>query len=439
MKAVTFVPLALLVTLASPTQAQFGKLKEKMKQRVEQGVDRATDKALDKAESKVKCAWDDKACIDQAKGAGKEVEITGGGAASQAGTPASASAGAAAAAPGGKAPSAKPGEGAWSNFDFVPGERVLFAEDFSRDRVGNFPKRLELATGNAEVVEWQGKRWLRVNDYSVIEVPLPEALPQRFTIEFDYTLPWSRSGFYIAPKADLNGTSHNYSSHTRVELHGTEAGIIRAQNAGESKADPRDYFKDMYDNDRHLSEPIRVRLQADGRYVKVYLNEVRVANMPNADFPRADKLVFFFDDNTYGEKQPPLLTNLSINAGGKDLYDALMADGRVTTQGIYFDTGSDHIRPESSGTLREIADMLREHPELKVTIEGHTDNVGDAAANQALSEQRAAAVKAALSAAPYGIDAARFATKGLGAVKPKAPNTSPEGRQQNRRVELVKM
>lgn len=432
MKAVILVPVVLVIGLATPVHAQFGKLKEKMKQRVEQGVDRATDKALDKAESKVKCAWDDKACIEEAKGAGKEVEVTGGGAAAQAGAPATA-------APAAKAAAMKPGEGAWSNFDFVPGERVLFAEDFSRDRVGNFPKRLELSTGNAEVVEWQGKRWLRVNDQSVIEVPLPEALPQRFTIEFDYTLPWSRSGFYIAPRADMSGTSHNYSSHTRVELHGTEAGIIKAQSAGESKVDPRDYFKDMYDNDRHLSPPIRVRLQADGRYVKVYLNEVRVANMPNADFPRADKLVFFFEDNTYGEKQPPLLTNLSVNAGGKDLYDALMADGRVTTQGIYFDTGSDRIRPESSGTLREIAEMLSEHAELKVTIEGHTDNVGDAAANQSLSEQRAAAVKAALSAAPYSIDAGRLATKGYGAARPKAPNTTPEGRQQNRRVELVKM
>jgi len=56
---------------------------------------------------------------------------------------------------------ASPGTAVWANFDFVPGERVLFAEDFTRDRVGNFPKRLELVNGNMEVVEWQSKRWLR--------------------------------------------------------------------------------------------------------------------------------------------------------------------------------------------------------------------------------------------------------------------------------------
>jgi len=112
--------------------------------------------------------------------------------------------------------------------------------------------------------------------------------------------------------------------------------------------------------------------------------------------------------------------------------------GWPATQGIYFDTGSDRVRPESSPTLKEIAAMLKEHEDLKLTIEGHTDNVGAAAANQSLSEKRAAAVKAALVGS-YGVDAARLESKGLGATKPAAKNDTAEGRQTNRRVELVKM
>ena len=81
--------------------------------------------------------------------------------------------------------------------------------------------------------------------------------------------------------------------------------------------------------------------------------------------------------------------------------------------------------------------MLTQHPELKLTIEGHTDNVGNAAANQTLSEKRAAAVKQFIIA-NYHIDASRLASQGLGASKPAVPNTTAEGRQQNRRVELVK-
>ncbi len=80
--------------------------------------------------------------------------------------------------------------------------------------------------------------------------------------------------------------------------------------------------------------------------------------------------------------------------------------------------------------------MLTEHPDLSLTIEGHTDNVGDAQANLALSAKRADAVKAYLVG--KGVGAERLTTKGLGASKPAAPNTTAEGRQQNRRVELVK-
>jgi OOP family OmpA-OmpF porin len=81
--------------------------------------------------------------------------------------------------------------------------------------------------------------------------------------------------------------------------------------------------------------------------------------------------------------------------------------------------------------------MLTDHADLKLVIEGHTDNVGAAAANQALSEKRAAAVRRAL-VETYGVAADRLTTKGFGATKPVAPNTTVEGRQNNRRVELVK-
>lgn len=82
--------------------------------------------------------------------------------------------------------------------------------------------------------------------------------------------------------------------------------------------------------------------------------------------------------------------------------------------------------------------MLQDHSDLSLTIEGHTDNTGNAEANQTLSEKRAAAVKQYLITT-YQIDASRLHSQGFGASKPAAPNDTPEGRQQNRRVELVKM
>src|SRR5690606_34311450 len=117
--------------------------------------------------------------------------------------------------------------------------------------------------------------------------------------------------------------------------------------------------------------------------------------------------------------------------------DALSSEGRVATQGILFDTGADRIRPESTPTLKEIGEMLQQHADLKLVIEGHTDNVGSADANQSLSEKRAEAVRRFL-VETYSVDETRLTAQGFGASKPAASNDSPEGRQQNRRVELVK-
>ena len=132
------------------------------------------------------------------------------------------------------------------------------------------------------------------------------------------------------------------------------------------------------------------------------------------------------------------ISGIRVAEGRKKLYDALAADGRVATQGILFDTGSDRIRPESAPTLKEIAAIVTDHDGLRLGIEGHTDNVGAATANLDLSKRRAEAVKAYLVSTLH-VDASRLEASGFGATKPAQPNTTAEGRQTNRRVELVKL
>jgi OmpA-OmpF porin, OOP family len=173
---------------------------------------------------------------------------------------------------------------------------------------------------------------------------------------------------------------------------------------------------------------------ADGEYVKVYAAGTRVANMPRADIGRDSRIWIEF---AASPQAPAYLRNIRVAAGGRELYEALAETGRVATQGILFDTGSDRIAPESAPTLEQIGLMLREHPALRLTIEGHTDDVGDDAANQQLSERRAAAVRTHLERA-YGIAGERLDARGFGESRPVAPNATPEGRQQNRRVELVR-
>lgn len=114
----------------------------------------------------------------------------------------------------------------------------------------------------------------------------------------------------------------------------------------------------------------------------------------------------------------------------------LSESGRTRVYGINFDLDSDKIRDESKPTLDKIVALLKEQPALKLTIEGHTDAMGTAEHNMVLSQQRAASVQAYLQAA--GIAAGRLKAAGFGSTKPVAPNDTPLGRAQNRRVELVR-
>jgi OOP family OmpA-OmpF porin len=247
-------------------------------------------------------------------------------------------------------------------------------------------------------------------------VALPEVLPSRFTFEADYNggSGWSMTVNFADPDA---------SELTTAQFSPMDGGLSGAGVDSRSEL-PEGASRPM----------THIAVMADGQYVKTYVNGVRVANVPSANIGRGKMLVLGF---VAEQDQPAYITNIRVAAGGKPLYDAIMADGRVATHGILFDTGSDRIRGESKPTLDAIGQMLTGHPELKLGIEGHTDNVGAAASNQTLSDKRAAAVRQFLIS-NYRVDGARLTSKGLGSTKPAVANDTPEGRQQNRRVELVK-
>jgi outer membrane protein OmpA-like peptidoglycan-associated protein len=113
----------------------------------------------------------------------------------------------------------------------------------------------------------------------------------------------------------------------------------------------------------------------------------------------------------------------------------LAANDTAEVYGIYFSFARADIRPQSERVLKEIASMLNAHPDWKLRIDGHTDAIGNDAANLDLSKRRAAAVKAAL-VSRFRIDASRLGSGGYGESSPRDKNDTPEGRARNRRVEL---
>jgi outer membrane protein OmpA-like peptidoglycan-associated protein len=137
----------------------------------------------------------------------------------------------------------------------------------------------------------------------------------------------------------------------------------------------------------------------------------------------------------YVVEEAAMKQDVEFTAG--ELADALKTKGSIALHNILFDTGKATIKPESAAALAVIGDVLKSDASLKLEIQGHTDNVGAAAANLKLSQDRAASVKAYL-VQTHGVAADRLTTAGLGDTKPIGDNKTDDGRAQNRRVELVR-
>jgi OmpA-OmpF porin, OOP family len=125
-----------------------------------------------------------------------------------------------------------------------------------------------------------------------------------------------------------------------------------------------------------------------------------------------------------------------MSANAETWAGQMSSTGRAVVNGINFDTGKASIKPDSEPVIAEIVKLLNNHPDWKMRVEGHTDNVGVKSANMTLSQQRAAAVVTSLVA--QGIAPARLTSQGFGDMEPIADNTTEAARAQNRRVEIVK-
>ena len=252
--------------------------------------------------------------------------------------------------------------------------------------------------------------------------PLRDPLPDRFTVEFDIHDPATEGGTKIyfgevERPSDYEGPYVNIGSW--------RGSGVWQQGVGQVSTNAVEQLEE---------EVVPIRIAVDGDYVKVYAAEQRIANVPQADLGRADAITFVLASRA---DRPIYLGDLRVAEGGRDrVYERLTADGRYVTRGILFDTGSATIRPESTPTLKGIARALGQDADLRLRIEGHTDNTGSADANLELSERRAAAVRDYL-VQQEKIDAGRLEAAGMGQTAPVADNATPEGRQTNRRVELV--
>jgi OOP family OmpA-OmpF porin len=311
--------------------------------------------------------------------------------------------------------------------EFVPGDRVFFYDDFTDMTGDDAPPHWKVRGGTAELRVGQGVRQLTMTAREVRMTPNLTGFPKNFTME----TVTKYAGHGVGVRWVFKDAAAKPLMVMRLVSNYTKLGIDCQVG--------RETITSQY-LDMDWTKPIRQELWLQKGRLRLYLNGARVfdANQIELGELASVEAEIYAGQETGKPEKLFGLQGARFAESFPDLGQTLVSSGRYIVRGILFDTDSDRLKAESAAAIKQIAKALEANPSLRVLIEGHTDAVGDAAHNLDLSKRRAEAVKAVL-AGQFQIDAGRLSAAGMGATKPVEPNETPQGRAQNRRVELVKL
>lgn len=391
-----FVAALLLLLVNQPATAQFGKLKDKIKKEAQKKLP-AQPKQDPAPSADTANAEDVQPATDSTKPAGDQFQL-------------------------------------FTKFDFVPGQRVLYYDDLAREELGEFPSRWGLTSGVFEIAKVGTQPWIMCSASGKIYPKLQvNQLPEKYTVEFKL----------------LNRTA-KYTGAYHIEfiwLGADEYPVATLQFFTGNKAifkmkDDKGYMQNT--SDKQLAPGFTtgihdIRLMVTKSSIKCYVDNDRVANAPRtAGFAATSFALDFYATDGDFNIEKLFFGDFRFAEGGKTMREQLDDSGKIVTHGIYFDVNSATVKGESFKTLADIGQMLADDPALRLSIEGHTDSDGNDASNLTLSQKRAESVRQYLID-NYKVDSARLESKGHGETKPIDANTTPEGKANNRRVELVKL
>jgi len=326
----------------------------------------------------------------------------------------------------------------FSKYDFVPGDKVLLYEDFSQDAVGDFPALWTTnKSGEVNTLSVAPGNWLNLNategNWRFLK---PIEFPKNFILEFDI-VPKKAGGRYAVGVAiygenAFKEMSDPYASKTGLIVNVAKTGWeTQGIKAGNPKITGNSQVKPV------LEEKVNhVIIWVQNRRVRIYHQGEKVLDMPT-NLYEDSKFTRLAFQLYRGASCSSYITNVKITTASPDTRNKLLTEGKLVTYGIYFDVNKDVVKPESYGTLNDIAKILNEVPDVKVKIVGHTDADGADAANLDLSKRRAASVKNEL-VKTFNVKGDRLVTDGMGEGQPVAPNDTPSNKALNRRVEFIK-
>lgn len=409
--------------LGSRGFCQFGSIlnraKSKINQRIDRKVDQGMDKTLDKAEGKTTTA--PAATADDTQQASQGTTLA-----------------------------------SFSKYDFVPGQQIIYAEDFAQEAIGELPTGWNSSgTGEVTTLDKYAGRWLRLHKSVAYLTANTKTFGTDYTVEFDLILQLKNNGwmypevhFNLLASRDLapadNSLLKGYQQFASVTASLDPAENNASRAIVQSYIENASYFKgdalSIGPLQNWYGQPVHVAIQVQKQRYRCWINEMKAFDVPKA-VPAADtmnQLRFEVGSTNYPEESYGVyISNIRIATGLPDTRHKLIDEGKFSTNGILFDVQSAVIRPESYGVLKEIAVALKENPSVRIKVIGHTSNDGDDTANLELSKKRAAAVKDLLSS-EWQIETSRVDTEGKGETEPVADNKTKEGRDRNRRVEFIK-
>jgi len=409
-----FLLLIAAAAFALPANSQIlkklgDKIKDKANQRVDNNVDKAIDKSMDNIEDSIKNGGQNTNSNPTPKNKEKENNDV----------------------VKHETPATPVAFKTYQNYDFVPGNKILFEDHFTDDRDGEFATHWELKAGQAVLNKMDAELAMLLTDGNYARVSprmkTEKYLSSQFTLEYDYYHLPSAYGVVLQLKGFDQQLGFDRESDLMVnQSESSFSGAVG--NVALNKTYP-EALSENFDNKWH-----HVAIAVKDHQLKVYVDQFRVLVVPDT---KEDYTSLGFA-GIGDEKNPIVFKNVRIASGGDmNMIGKKFTDAKIVTHGINFDIDKATIKPESMGTLNMIVQILKDNPELKFEVDGHTDNSGNASHNLTLSQQRAEAVKDQLI--KMGVDASRLSSKGFGADKPISDNTTPEGKANNRRVEFVKM
>lgn len=334
----------------------------------------------------------------------------------------------------------------YSKYDFVPGDKILFFDDFARDFVGDFPSKWNTnASGEVVKIGDKGKWFELKTGYGVFYIPDVKDLPEDFTIEFDIltkgvsqqTSSTARFSVILSDNDEFkNGTNHHAKISIPLGQYATFS--FRASNFfnrsnGAINTDIKADIRKVMLNQPHIAISVTKK-----RY-RLWVNQTKYIDIPRfIEQENVLKHLKFHLNNLKDGEEHLYISNLKVAEGGVDLRRKLLSEGKISTNGILFDSGSANIQPQSLGIVRQISQVLMQDEAIRLNIVGHTDADGTEESNLKLSKARALAVKDALINI-YKISGDRLQTDGKGESVPVGDNSTSDGKAQNRRVEFIKI